>query len=49
MSAISDALAIVIMERKGFTAAEYGIRHHGGYLGSRARAHNKRETSETPA
>jgi len=49
MSAISDALAIVIMERKGFTADEYGIRHHGGYLGSRARAHNKREPSETPA
>ncbi|HEU5273680.1 MAG TPA: SIS domain-containing protein [Xanthobacteraceae bacterium] len=53
MSAISDALAIVIMERKGFTAAEYGIRHHGGYLGSRARngaaPGAKREKSETTA
>ena len=33
MLAISDALALVLMEAKGFTRKEYGLRHHGGYLG----------------
>jgi arabinose-5-phosphate isomerase len=37
MSAIGDALALVVMERKGFTKQDYGLRHHGGYLGSRTR------------
>lgn len=37
MLAISDALALVLMERKGVTRHDFGLRHHGGYLGSRAR------------
>lgn len=37
MSAISDALALVLMERKGFTRRDFSLRHHGGYLGSTAR------------
>ena len=37
MLAISDALAIVLSEEKGFLAAEFGARHHGGYLGKKAR------------
>jgi arabinose-5-phosphate isomerase len=37
MLALSDALALVLMERRRFTAAQYGLRHHGGYLGEMAR------------
>jgi arabinose-5-phosphate isomerase len=40
MSAIGDALALVLMERKGITKRDYGLRHHGGYLGSKARLDN---------
>lgn len=37
MLAISDAIAITLMELKGFTSADFGLRHHGGYLGTMAR------------
>ena len=37
MSAISDALALVLMERKEISREDYGLRHHGGYLGKQAR------------
>ena len=37
MLAISDALALTLMELKNFTAADYHARHHRGYLGSRSR------------
>ncbi len=40
MSAVGDALALVLMEDKGITREEYGLRHHGGYLGNRARTDN---------
>jgi len=40
MSAISDALTLVLMERKGVTREDYGVRHHGGYLGRKARLDN---------
>jgi arabinose-5-phosphate isomerase len=40
MYAISDALALTLMERKGVTKHEYGLRHHGGYLGRMARTDN---------
>ena len=33
MLAISDAIALTLMELKGFTAQDYGMRHHKGYLG----------------
>ncbi len=36
MLAISDAIALVLMELKQFTPADFGRRHHGGYLGARA-------------
>ena len=36
--AIGDALALVLMERKKFTREQYGLRHHGGYLGQKARS-----------
>jgi arabinose-5-phosphate isomerase len=41
MGAIGDALALVLMEQKGITRREYGLRHHGGYLGHRARTENE--------
>jgi len=37
MLAISDALALLLMELKNFTREDYGRRHHGGYLGKKAR------------
>lgn len=40
MLAISDALALTLMELKGVTVADFGLRHHGGYLGRRTRADN---------
>ena len=40
MSAIADALALVLMEMKGVTRQDYGMRHHGGYLGRKARLDN---------
>jgi arabinose-5-phosphate isomerase len=38
MLAISDAIALTLMELKGFTREEYGKRHHSGYLGSVSRS-----------
>lgn len=40
MLAITDALALTLMELKGITRHDYGLRHHGGYLGRRARTNN---------
>jgi arabinose-5-phosphate isomerase len=40
MLAISDALALTLMELKGVTIQDFGLRHHGGYLGRRARTNN---------
>jgi len=37
MLAISDALALTLMERRGVTREDFGVRHHGGYLGEKAR------------
>ena len=37
MLAISDALALTVMERRGVTRADFGVRHHGGYLGNQSR------------
>ena len=37
MLAISDALALLLMEMRGFDRKDFGKRHHGGYLGSKAR------------
>jgi len=40
MLAITDALALSLMEQKGVTKEDYGFRHHGGYLGRAARTDN---------
>lgn len=41
MLAISDALALALLEQKGVTQEDFGLRHHGGYLGSIAQADNE--------
>ena len=41
MLAISDALALVLLEMKGFSKDDFGRRHHGGYLGRVARLDNE--------
>lgn len=40
MHAISDAIALTLMELKGFTKDDYHARHHRGYLGSITRPRN---------
>jgi arabinose-5-phosphate isomerase len=37
MMAIGDTLSLILMEKKKFTKDQFGIRHHGGYLGHKAR------------
>ena len=41
MSAIGDALALTLMEQKQVSRRAYGLRHHGGYLGHKARLENQ--------
>ena len=40
MLAIGDALARALMDLKGVTRQDFGLRHHGGYLGRKARTDN---------
>ena len=40
MLAISDALALALMEQNKGSREDYGLRHHGGYLGRAARLDN---------
>lgn len=37
MLAVSDALALSIMESRGFQKSDWAQRHHGGYLGVKSR------------
>lgn len=37
MLAIGDALALTLMEKRQFNKEQYGLRHHGGYLGQKSR------------
>lgn len=37
MTVIGDALIVLMMEKIGFSNAEYAKRHHGGYLGTKSR------------
>ncbi len=41
MNAIADAITLALMELKGVTKRQYGLRHHGGYLGRVARDDNE--------
>jgi arabinose-5-phosphate isomerase len=42
MMVIGDALTVLLMQKIGFSAADYARRHHGGYLGEKSR--NKENT-----
>ncbi len=33
MLALTDALALIVMEKRGFSADDFALRHHGGYIG----------------
>lgn len=33
MLAVCDALALMVMEERGFTKEDFALRHHGGYIG----------------
>jgi arabinose-5-phosphate isomerase len=37
MAVMGDALVVLMMKRIGFTAGDYALRHHGGYLGQKSR------------
>ena len=37
MTVIGDILVVMMMEKIGFTVADYAKRHHGGYLGLQSR------------
>ena len=41
MLAIGDALALTLMQEKGVNKHDFGLRHHGGYLGRKARTENE--------
>ena len=40
MLVIGDAIALTLMELKGVTREDFGLRHHGGYLGRKTRTDN---------
>jgi arabinose-5-phosphate isomerase len=44
MGVIGDVLVVLMMKRIGFTKEEYAKRHHGGYLGQKAREDGSRES-----
>ena len=37
MMVMGDALTVLMMDRISFTAGDYALRHHGGYLGEKSR------------
>ena len=45
MLALGDALALVLMEKRKFSKDQFGLRHHGGYLGQKARQPHSGPTS----
>jgi len=47
MIALGDAVALVLMEKKKFTKADYAKFHHGGYLGKKARKEARKESGNS--
>jgi len=37
MTVLGDLLVVLLMQRIGFTRADYSLRHHSGYLGQKSR------------
>jgi len=46
MTVIGDILVVLLMEKIGFNSEDYAKRHHGGYLGERARGRRDERTTE---
>jgi arabinose-5-phosphate isomerase len=46
MTVIGDTLVVLMMEKIGFSKADYAKRHHGGYLGYKSRTINKPENKQ---
>ncbi|MDR2887106.1 MAG: SIS domain-containing protein [Bacteroidales bacterium] len=46
MTAIGDAIVVLLMEKINFTIADYAKRHHGGYLGEKSRKISSRYSNE---
>lgn len=44
MTVIGDILVVGVMKVTGFSAADYALRHHGGYLGHKSRNDAKSDT-----
>ncbi|HMO18448.1 MAG TPA: SIS domain-containing protein [Oligoflexia bacterium] len=42
MLALADAIALVLMEERGFDHEAFSLRHHGGYLGEKSRREQAR-------
>lgn len=38
MSVIGDVLAVLVVKLSGYSAKDYALRHHSGYLGLKARS-----------
>jgi arabinose-5-phosphate isomerase len=47
MTVIGDLLVVSVMQKIGFSSADYAKRHHGGYLGSKSRQQSKQQ-NKTP-
>ncbi|MDR2763936.1 MAG: SIS domain-containing protein [Tannerella sp.] len=45
MTVIGDMLVVSVMQKIGFTSADYARRHHGGYLGAKSRQQSKNENT----
>ena len=41
MTVVGDVLVVLLMEKIGFSIGEYAKRHHGGYLGEKAKKSSK--------
>ena len=41
MTAIGDAIVVLLMEKLKYTVTDYAKRHHGGYLGAKSRKYLK--------
>lgn len=46
MTVIGDILVVGVMQTTGFDAAQYALRHHGGYLGQRSRQQCQKDPKE---
>ncbi|MDR2138658.1 MAG: SIS domain-containing protein [Tannerella sp.] len=45
MTVIGDMLVVSVMQKIGFTSADYARRHHGGYLGAKSRQQCKNKNT----